>query len=169
MKSAIFAGGCFWGVEYQFAGARGVLRAESGYCGGTEPDPDYRMVSSGLTDYVEAVRVYYDPAQTGYKDLVRLFFELHDPTQVGGQGPDIGPQYRSVIFYANEDERAVAQEQIKLLEQNGYAVVTRLQPAMPFYRAEEYHQRYLEKHPYRVCHGLVKRFEQKAQALRGPL
>lgn len=157
--TAVFAGGCFWGVEHIFARTPGVLKAESGYSGGTEPEPDYQLVSSGTTAYAEAVRVYYDPERISYQDLVRRFFEMHDPTQANRQGPDIGPQYRSIIFYANENERQIAEEQIKLLWTKGYDVATQLLPSMPFYRAEQYHQKYFEKHPFRTCHSLTKRFD----------
>lgn len=156
---AVFAGGCFWGVEHIFAGTPGVVRAESGYSGGKDPNPDYRLVSTGITGHAEAVRVWYYPEKISYRDLVRIFFELHDPTQLNRQGPDIGTQYRSVIFYGNDDEKKIAEEQIRLLEAKGYDVVTQLLPSMPFYRAEEYHQHYIDKHPHWKCHSLVKRFD----------
>ena len=159
---AIFAGGCFWGVEYYLQQAHGVIQAVSGYTGGTVEHPTYRQVCEGNTGHVEAVEVMYDPKRTDYETLARLFFEIHDPTQKDGQGPDLGLQYRSVVFYRDEQQKAAAEKLIELLREKGYGVVTRLEPAARFWPAEPYHQDYYfvkGKTPY--CHAPVKRFEQK--------
>lgn len=156
---AVFAGGCFWGVEYLFERQDGVLDAVSGYTGGSMDFPTYRYVSLGRTGHVEAVAVFYDDQVTSYEQLARFFFEIHDPTQTGGQGPDIGSQYESVIFHGNEQERATAEELIAILRNQGYKVVTKVRPRENFYRAEGYHQDYYERigtTPY--CHAPVKRF-----------
>lgn len=158
-ETAIFAGGCFWGVEYHFEQMPGVLKAESGYIGGNKKNPTYREVCDHTTGHAEAVRVIYDPDRTDYETLARLFFEIHDPTQVNRQGPDIGDQYRSEIFYTNEQQKAVAEKLIKILEEKGYKVATKLTPASTFYPAEDYHQDYYDKKngtPY--CHVYTKRF-----------
>ena len=159
---AIFAGGCFWGVEYYLQQAQGVIQAVSGYTGGTVEHPTYRQVCEGNTGHVEAVEVMYDPKRTDYETLARLFFEIHDPTQKDGQGPDLGFQYHSVVFYRDEQQKTTAEKLIKLLREKGYDVVTRLEPAVRFWPAEPYHQDYYfvkGKTPY--CHAPVKRFEQK--------
>ncbi len=156
---AVFAGGCFWGVESMFERMPGVLDAVSGYTGGTMEFPTYRYVSMGQTGHVEAVAVFYDPEITDYETLARFFFEIHDPTQVGGQGPDIGPQYESVIFYATPEEQRIAESLIAILESLGYDVATRVEQRSPFYRAEGYHQDYYarnETQPY--CHAYTRRF-----------
>ncbi len=159
MKKAYFAGGCFWGVEYHFEHAKGVISAVSGYMGGTKDNPAYEEVKTGKTGYLETVEVTYDPDKVSYEELARLFFEIHDPTQENGQGPDIGEQYKSTIFYSNEEEKQTAEKLIDILKQKGYNVVTRLLPASKFYRAEEYHQDYYEKKKQKpVCHFYTKRF-----------
>lgn len=158
-ESAIFAGGCFWGVEYHFAKAPGVTATTVGYIGGRTDSPTYEDVCSGRTRHAEAIRVTYDPSRTDYETLARLFFEIHDPTQVDGQGPDIGDQYRSEIFYVNEDQRRVAEKLIGILKSRGLAVITRVTPAGTFWDAESYHQKYYERkrsQPY--CHVYTKRF-----------
>jgi peptide methionine sulfoxide reductase msrA/msrB len=158
-KRAIFAGGCFWGVEYYLQQAKGVIRAVSGYTGGTVDNPTYEEVCSKKTGHVEAVEVLYDPKQTSYETLARLFFEIHDPTQVDGQGPDLGEQYRSVLFYKDKDEKAVADKLIGLLKEKGLKVATRVEPAKTFWKAETRHQDYYfvtGKQPY--CHHPEKRF-----------
>jgi peptide methionine sulfoxide reductase msrA/msrB len=158
-KTAIFAGGCFWGVEYHFEQMIGVLSAESGYIGGTKENPTYREVCDHTTGHAEAVRVIYDPDKTDYETLARLFFEIHDPTQVNRQGPDIGDQYRSEIFYRDEQQKSTAEKLIQILEDKGYKVATKLTPASFFYPAEDYHQDYYDKKngtPY--CHVYTKRF-----------
>ncbi len=156
---AIFAGGCFWGVEHLMQQQEGVLEVTSGYIGGRTENPTYREVCSHQTGHAEAVEVIYDPSRVDYETLAKLFFEIHDPTQVDGQGPDIGDQYRSEIFYLDEAQKAVAEKLIALLKAQGLPVVTRLTPAGPFWRAEDYHQDYYAKKggtPY--CHRRVKRF-----------
>ncbi len=156
---ATFAAGCFWGVEHLFAQREGVRAVVSGYTGGTTEQPAYEDVCSGGTGHLEAVQVEYDPARVGYRDLVRYFFEMHDPTQRNGQGPDIGEQYGSAIFYRTDEEKRIAQETIAQLERQGLAIATRLIPAAVFWKAEEWHQRYYRKkggQPY--CHVWRKRF-----------
>jgi peptide methionine sulfoxide reductase msrA/msrB len=157
--TAIFAGGCFWGVEYFLQKEPGVISVTSGYTGGSVKNPSYREVCTGRTGHAEAVKIIYDPKKTTYEKLLKLFLEIHDPTQVGGQGPDIGDQYRSEIFYLNSDQKAVAERYIKLLSDKGLKVATAVTKASEFYGAEDYHQDYYFKNgkvPY--CHGYVKRF-----------
>jgi len=156
---AYFAGGCFWGVEYYLSRAEGVIATRVGFMGGHVPHPTYEQVCTGTTGHVETVEVVYNPSRTDYRKLARLFFEIHDPTQVDRQGPDVGEQYRSVVFYVNDEQKKVAEELIGELEKKGFQVATRLEKAGPFYEAEEYHQRYYEKTgklPY--CHRYTKRF-----------
>jgi peptide methionine sulfoxide reductase msrA/msrB len=159
LKKAVFAGGCFWGVEHLFSQAPGVLDVVSGYSGGHLHNPSYEQVCNAQTGHAEAVEVTYDPAAISYEQLARLFFELHDPTQLNRQGFDFGPQYRSMLFYGNEDEQAVALELVAKLKTKGYDVVTKIVPATVFYPAEEYHQDYLKKHPGHACHLPTKRFD----------
>lgn len=157
--TAIFAGGCFWGVEYFLQKEPGVLAVVSGYIGGHVKNPSYKEVCTGNTGHAEAVRVVYDPEKTTYEKLVKLFLEIHDPTQVDRQGPDIGSQYRSEIFYINEEQRVVAKKYLDILRDKGYKVATGLTAASEFYDAEDYHQDYYfenGKAPY--CHGYTKRF-----------
>ncbi|WP_288942025.1 bifunctional methionine sulfoxide reductase B/A protein [uncultured Alistipes sp.] len=157
--TAIFAGGCFWGVEYMLSKVPGVLKVESGYIGGTTENPTYEEVCSHRTGHAEAVRVVFDPAKVSYETLARLFFEIHDPTQENGQGPDLGDQYRSEIFYTSPAQQATAEELIAELRRKGYDVVTQVTPAGRFWPAEDYHQRYYERkgtQPY--CHAYTKRF-----------
>jgi len=156
---AIFAGGCFWGVEYFLQRAPGVISVTSGYTGGHIKNPSYKEVCTGKTGHAEAVKVIYDPGKTNYEKLLRLFMEIHDPTQVGGQGPDLGEQYRSEIFYLNEDQKKIAEENLKILADKGYKIATAITRASEFYDAEKYHQDYYfnnGKTPY--CHGYTKRF-----------
>lgn len=158
-KRAYFAGGCFWGVEYYFDHTDGVLSAISGYMGGTKENPKYEDVKTGKTGHLETVEVTYDPEKISYEGLARLFFEIHDPTQADGQGPDIGEQYKSAIFYTNEEEKEIAQKLINLLKEKGYNVATKILPAGKFYRAEDYHQDYYQKKGQKpVCHFYTKRF-----------
>ena len=157
--TAIFAGGCFWGVEYFLQKSPGVISVTSGYTGGVVKNPSYREVCTGNTGHAEAVKIVYDPQKTSYEKLLKLFMEIHDPTQVDRQGPDIGDQYRSEIFYLNEEQRKVAGVNINLLKSKGLKVVTGLTKASEFYPAEAYHQDYYFKNgkePY--CHSYVKRF-----------
>lgn len=157
--TAIFAGGCFWGVEYMLGKVPGVRRIEVGYTGGRTQNPTYEEVCSHRTGHAEAVRVTYDPRQVSYEELARLFFEIHDPTQLNRQGPDVGDQYRSEIFYTSPEQQRTAERLIAQLRARGYAVVTRVTPATTFWPAEEYHQNYYERKgtlPY--CHVYTKRF-----------
>lgn len=159
VSKAYFAGGCFWGVEYFFDRQDGVIDVISGYMGGESKYPTSREVSYTHTDHVELVEVQYDDSKVDYETLARLFFETHDPTQIWGQGADIGDQYSSVIFYSNESEKKISEKLIKLLEDKGLEITTELKTVMPFWRAEESHQDYYSKNggtPY--CHGYVKRF-----------
>ena len=156
---AIFAGGCFWGVEHCFQQVEGVAGVTSGYTGGHVEKPDYEQVCSGKTGHAEGVRVVFDPNRVSYEQLARLFFEIHDPTQLNRQGPDVGTQYRSAVFYLNDQQKQVAEKLIAELSAKGYEVVTQLRAASAFCPAEEYHQNYLAKHPQRpVCHVRVPRF-----------
>ena len=157
---AIFAGGCFWGVEHFFEAVDGVASATSGYTGGRTDKPTYREICTGRTGHAEAVRVVFDPSRVTYEALARLFFEIHDPTQKNRQGPDVGTQYRSAVFYRNAAQKATAEKLIAELKAKGYNVVTQLAPAAPFHPAENYHQNYLTKHPDRpVCHERIPRFQ----------
>lgn len=158
-EKALFAAGCFWGVQYQFERVPGVLATTVGYTGGSEPEPTYAEVKAHRTHHVEAVRVEFDPDRVSYTDLCKLFFEIHDPAQTDGIGPDIGPQYRSEIFYLDERQHAEAEAVIADLRSRGYTVHTRLRPAETFWQGEEYHQYYYDKtggEPY--CHVRVKKF-----------
>ena len=157
--TAIFAGGCFWGVEYYLEQAPGVLNVESGYIDGHTDHPTYQDVCSYTTGYAEAVQVVFDPSKTDYETLARLFFEIHDPTQVDRQGPDVGDQYRSAVFYRTEEQKQIAEKLIDLLEKKGYDVATEVKLASKFWPAEEYHQNHYERKggkPY--CHKYEKRF-----------
>ncbi len=157
-EEAFFAGGCFWGVEDAFQSVSGVCDAESGYMGGTVPHPTYEQVCTGKTGYAEAVRVTYDPATVSYETLARLFFEIHDPTQIDRQGPDVGTQYRSAIFYKDELQKSIALFLIETLKERGYAVATELVPASAFYPAEKYHQDFTARTGRGGCHFRVPRF-----------
>lgn len=157
--TAIFAGGCFWGVQYYMSKAPGVISSEVGYIGGHGDNPTYPEVCSHTTGYAEAVRIIYDSKKTSYEKLARLFFQIHDPTEVDRQGPDVGDQYRSSVFYLNESQEAMAEYLIDLLKAKGYKVATEVVPATRFWKAEEYHQMYYAKEngtPY--CHRFVQRF-----------
>jgi peptide-methionine (S)-S-oxide reductase len=147
-KTATFAAGCFWGPEARFRELEGVLDAEVGYTGGTVDDPDYRSVCAGGTGHAEAVRLTYDPERIGYDELLEAFWRMHDPTQRNRQGPDMGSQYRSAIFTHDAEQQEAAERSKRGLEASGRfdaPIATEIRPAGPFWRAEEYHQRYLEK------------------------
>jgi len=156
---AIFAAGCFWGVEYYFKKLPGVLKTEVGYSGGDHANPSYQDVCEKYTGHYEVIRVIYDPKKIDYETLTKYFFEIHDPTQTDGQGPDHGQQYLSRIFYYNEEQKNIANQLIQQLITKGYNVTTRLLPVDIFWRAENYHQDYYQKtgkQPY--CHHYTKRF-----------
>ena len=158
-EEAIYAAGCFWGVEYYFKQLPGVLRVQSGYIGGSKQNPGYQDVCSGTTGHYEAVRVIYDPSVLDYKKLTQYFFEIHDGTQNNGQGPDIGSQYKSAIFYYDEQQKKIAEEVIQQLENMQYHIATKLLPVSVFWQAEEYHQDYYAKnHKQPYCHRYTKIF-----------
>lgn len=150
---ATFAAGCFWGVEYKFLRQPGVVETQVGYTGGQVDRPDYRQVCTDTTGHAEAVQLRFDPRQTDYEALLRFFFDLHDPTTLNRQGPDFGSQYRSAIFYHDDGQRQTAQRVIDELNASrfGGRIVTQLVPAGPFWRAEDYHQKYGDKHPGHHC------------------
>lgn len=153
-RTAVFAAGCFWGVEERFRQLDGVLESVSGYVGGTVDQPTYRQVCGGDTGHAEAVEVRYDDERIAYDDLLGAFFAMHNPTTRNRQGPDIGSQYRSAIFTSDETEIEAARAAIAAVDASGKwpnPVVTTIEPAATFWRAEEYHQRYLEKHGRGLC------------------
>ncbi|MFV0340510.1 MAG: bifunctional methionine sulfoxide reductase B/A protein [Parachlamydiaceae bacterium] len=159
-EKAYFGGGCFWGVEALMKKELGVVSVTSGYMGGHKVNPTYQEVCSGDTGHIEVVEVQFDPTVTSYETIAKLFFEIHDPSQANGQGPDHGEQYQSVLFYLTETQKQIGEKLIGLLQKQGVQPVTQLRVTKPFYPAEEYHQNYYEKtgkSPY--CHRRVKRFE----------
>jgi peptide-methionine (S)-S-oxide reductase len=169
-QTAVFAGGCFWGVEAVFEHVKGVIDVVSGYAGGSRADAAYETVSSSRTGHAESVRVTFDPAQVSYETLLKVFFSVaHDPTQLNRQGPDVGPQYRSAIFFADGDQERVARAYIAQLEQAkvySRPIVTQVTKLKGFYMAEAYHQNYLASHltqPYIVYNDLPKLDELKKQ------
>jgi len=158
-RKAYFAGGCFWGVEHILQQQPGVISVVSGYMGGQIDNPTYEQVCGKRTGHIETVEVDYQPNTISFETLATLFFEIHDPGQENGQGPDIGPQYASAIFYNNDEEKKVSESLISQLLKKGYGVVTQLLPIHPFWPAEDYHQDYYEKtgkQPY--CHRYQKKF-----------
>lgn len=150
---ATFAGGCFWGVEHLFRSLPGVKDAVSGYMGGHIPNVTYKEVCSGLTGHAEVVQVTFDPSQVNYQELLHFFWEIHDPTTLNRQGPDVGTQYRSAVF-THSPEQAAEAEASKTWAQSFFnkPIVTVIEPAQTFYPAEDYHQRYFEKHGAHGCH-----------------
>lgn len=155
-ETATFAAGCFWGVEDLFSKTPGVVETEVGYAGGHAENPTYEQVCSDKTGHAEAVRLKYDPEKISYKELLAKFFGMHDPTTINRQGPDVGSQYRSVIFYHSPQQRKLAEEAKTELAASGKygkkPIVTEVVPAGAFWRAEEYHQKYFEKNGGGVCH-----------------
>ena len=159
-EEAIFAAGCFWGVEHYFKKLPGVVKTEVGYTGGHKDYPTYKEVCTGTTGHYEAIRVVYDIQQLNYQTVTKYFFEIHNPSQNNGQGPDIGQQYLSAIFYYNVEQKKAAQDLVSILENKGYSITTRVLAVKPFWRAEDYHQDYyqkMSKEPY--CHTYEKRFD----------
>lgn len=159
MKNAYFAGGCFWGVEYHFEKLDGVHAAISGYMGGSTDNPDYKSICTGTTGHLEVVKIEYDASKVSFETLAKQFFEIHDFTQTNGQGPDIGSQYLSAIFYVDQEQKEVSEKIISKLESMGYKVATSLYEEVKFFEAEDYHQDYYERHqkvPY--CHSYNKIF-----------
>jgi len=157
MEKATFAAGCFWGVEAGFRAVKGVQETAVGYAGGTVPNPTYEQICTHLTGHAEAVEVHFDPQVVSYEQLLDVFWKIHDPTQVNRQGPDVGSNYRSAIFFHSPEQQQAAQTSREHLQKSGKLgdrkIATQIVPATPFYRAEEYHQRYLEKHSRAACHG----------------
>jgi peptide-methionine (S)-S-oxide reductase len=150
-ETAVVAGGCFWGIQAVFQHVKGVISATSGYSGGTLKNPDYETVSSGSTGHAESVQIVYDPSKVTYGELLRIFFSVaHDPTELNRQGPDEGTQYRSIIFYGNDEQKRIADAYIAQLDQAkvyGHKIVTQVVPLKAFYPAEAYHQNYFTLHP----------------------
>ena len=149
-QKATFGAGCFWGVEAAFRKVSGVADTAAGYMGGVLENPTYEDVCSDATGHVEVVEVLYDPEKVSYEELLKMFWSIHDPTQVNMQGPDVGTQYRSVIFYHTEEQKGKAEKSKVELDASRKLkkpVATAIEPALAFWRAEEYHQRYAEKHP----------------------
>jgi methionine-S-sulfoxide reductase len=149
-RTAIFAGGCFWCIQPAFDKANGVIKTVVGYCGGTEPNPTYQLVSSEKTNYRESIEITYDPAKISYEQLLDIYWRQIDPTQADGQFTDIGPSYRAAIFYGNSEEKKIAEASKEKLASSGKfrkSIVTEILPAMKFYPAEAYHQKYYQQNP----------------------
>jgi len=154
-EKATFGAGCFWGVEAAFRRVPGVVSTQVGYAGGQTKSPSYQEVCTDTTGHAEVVQVEFDPAQASYEQLLEVFWQVHDPTQLNHQGPDFGKQYRTVIFFHSPEQEKVARESKARLEASGKfrrPVVTQIEPAREFWRAEEYHQQYLEKRGMGACH-----------------
>ncbi len=154
MEKATFGAGCFWGVEYEFSQVKGVASTVVGYMGGTKKNPTYQDVCTNTTGHAEVVELEYDPSVVTYEELLSLFWEIHDPTQRNRQGPDVGTQYRSAIFYHSEDQRKSAEESKDKVQRSGKykkGIATEIMPASTFYDAEEYHQKYYERHSMDSC------------------
>ena len=173
LSRAVFAGGCFWCTEAVFERVKGVKDVVSGYTGGSKKDADYKKVSSGMTSHAEAVIVYFDPNEVSYSQLLEVFFATHDPTQLNRQGPDVGPQYRSGVFYASKEQKMQAEKYIAKLTASGkyqQAIVTEVTKLDAFYNAEDYHQNYYELHPnqsyvYNVSRPKVEKFKKMFKEL----
>jgi peptide-methionine (S)-S-oxide reductase len=154
MEKATFGAGCFWGVESQFRCVNGVLETTVGYMGGTFENPTYEDVCTGLTGHAEAVELVYDPSVVSYGELLEIFWSIHDPTVLNRQGPDVGTQYRSVIFHHTPEQEKAARLSKERMQNSGTykrEIVTEIEPAATFWRAEEYHQQYFEKHGLSTC------------------
>ncbi|MDE3116682.1 MAG: peptide-methionine (S)-S-oxide reductase MsrA [Pseudomonadota bacterium] len=161
MEKATFGAGCFWGVESFFREVPGVVDVACGYCGGHAEKPTYKQVCTDTTGHAEVVEISFDPAKLDYARLVDLFFKMHDPTQLNRQGPDFGTQYRSAIFTHSPEQARIAAEGVaKAAARYARPIVTIIEPAQPFWRAEEYHQRYFEKHGLPSCHVTFADVEQ---------
>ncbi len=159
MEKAYFASGCFWGTEYHFMKQAGVLETTVGYMGGQTQSPTYKEVCTGTTGHIETTEVIYDPTKVSFETLLKLYYETHDFEQIGGQGPDIGPQYQSVVFYTSDEQKLMVEKYMQLLKDKAYKPATWLKPAPEFWSAEEYHQEYYDKKngsPY--CHIYRKIF-----------
>lgn len=153
-REALFGAGCFWGVQYRFDQLPGVIETEAGYAGGHTERPTYEDVCSDKTGHAEVVRVVYDPSVISYEELLKAFWNMHDPTTVNQQGPDVGSQYRSIIFYYTLEQQKLAEDSKRHLEASGVwqdPVVTEIVPAVPFWVAEEYHQKYSQRTGRHVC------------------
>ena len=161
MEKATFAAGCFWHVEEVFSKVKGVLGTKVGYTGGKEKNPSYERVCSDETGHAEAIEITYDPRIVSYEELLDIFWKIHDPTQINRQGPDIGKQYRTAIFYHNEKQKKSAEESKKERQREfNNKIATEIVPIKDFYKAEEYHQRYMEKMENNPINKLINRFKQ---------
>ena len=155
IQEAMFGSGCFWGVQYNFDQVKGVIETEVGYAGGHSDNPTYKSVCTGTTGHAEAVHLSYDPKIVSYEQILKVFWENHDPTTMNRQGPDVGSQYRSIIFYYDEEQKMFAEKSKEELANSGKyknPIVTEIVSASQFYKAEEYHQKYFEKTGQKVCH-----------------
>lgn len=155
LKEAMFGAGCFWGVQYNFDQVKGVVETQVGYAGGHTENPTYKDVCSSQTGHAEVVYILYDPEAVSYQELLKVFWENHDPTTLNRQGPDVGSQYRSIVFYYNDEQKKLAEKSKEELTKSRKfmnPIVTEIVPASPFYKAEEYHQKYFEKTGQKVCH-----------------
>ncbi len=173
MQYATFGGGCFWCLEAVFQNIRGIASVVSGYAGGHTENPTYEEVLSGKTGHAEVVQIHFDPDVISYEQLLQIFFEVHDPTTPNRQGNDIGPQYRSIILYHNEQQKHIAETTIKRLDASGRwnnPIVTEIAPLTKFYPAEEYHQDYFRNHPnHPYCRLVILPKVWKFQKIRGAI
>ena len=159
IEKAYFASGCFWGTEYHFMKANGVIETTVGYMGGKTKNPTYKEVCTGLSGHIETTEIEFDPKQTSFEELLKLYYETHNFEQVGGQGPDIGEQYQSVVFYVNEKQKQITEKYIQILKEKGYKPATQLRQAVEFWDAEDYHQEYYDhKNGTPYCHIYRKIF-----------
>ena len=151
-NEAMFGAGCFWGVQYEFDQIKGIIETQVGYAGGHTENPTYKEVCTDKTGHAEVVHLTYDPQLVTYEQLLDEFFEMHDPTTMNRQGPDVGSQYRSIIFYYDDEQKELAEKIKEMLIKSGKKIVTEIVGASQFYKAEEYHQKYFEKTGRKVCH-----------------